>query len=52
MALCNALPCLYFSGKYAGSGGSGEFGGGRWMLACERIDDSDGRGARKEGIEA
>lgn len=29
IASCSALPWRYFSGKYAGSGGNGEFGGGR-----------------------
>lgn len=46
-----ALPLLCFSGKYAGRGGRAEDGGGRCMLACERMDDNNGRGPRKDCID-
>lgn len=49
MAMCIALFLLYLSGKYAGRGGNGEVGGGAWwILACERIEDNDGRGPRND----
>ena len=46
-----ALPVRYFSGKYAGKGGSGDEDGKRIVVACDRMDDNDGRGARNEAVD-
>lgn len=47
-----ALPLRYFSEQYAGSGGRGEDGGCAEIASVyDRIEDSDGRGARNEGVD-
>ena len=47
-AICIALPCRYFVGKYAGRGGIGDLRGSELIGVCDRIDDSEGLGVRND----